>query len=68
MESLIKQCNICWGWLGGPKHAHHFSKITNCQYLWERLSYFVYLLHVVTRPWKLQCYVVFVRHAQSSLK
>ena len=35
-----------------------FSKITNCQYLWERLSYFVYLLHVVTPPGKLQCYHV----------
>ena len=32
-----------------------FSKI-NCQYLWERLSYFVYLLLVVTHPGKLQCY------------
>ena len=29
-----------------------------CQYLWEEWSYFVYLLHVVTRPWKLQCYLV----------
>ena len=35
-----------------------FSKITNCKYLWERLSYFVYLLHVVTHPGKLQCYHV----------
>ena len=35
-----------------------FSKITNCQYLWERLSYFVYLLHLVTHPGKLQCYHV----------
>ena len=34
-----------------------FSKI-NCQYLWERLSYFVYLLLVVTHPGKLQCYHV----------
>ena len=33
-----------------------FSKITKCQYLWEWWSYFVYLLHVVTHPWKQQCY------------
>ena len=29
---------------------------TKYQYLWEGLSYFVYLLHVVTYLWKLQCY------------
>ena len=33
-----------------------FSKITKCQYLQKRLSYFVYLLHVVTHPQKLQHY------------
>ena len=27
-----------------------YSKITKQQYLWEDLSYFVYLLHVVTHP------------------
>ena len=35
-----------------------FSKITKHQCLWKELSYFVYLFHVVTHPWKLQCYVV----------
>ena len=43
------------------RHARacpRFSKISKQQYLWERLSYFVYLLHVVTHPWKLQCYHV----------
>ena len=35
-----------------------FSKITNCQYHWERLSYLVYLLRAVTHPEKLQCYHV----------
>ena len=35
-----------------------FSKITNCKYLWERWSSFVYLLHVVTHPGKLQFYHV----------
>ena len=35
-----------------------FSKITNCQYLWERLSYFVYLLHVVTHPGKLKFFEI----------
>ena len=29
---------------------------SKCHYLWERLSYFVYLLHAVTHLWKLQCY------------
>ena len=33
-----------------------FSEITKCQYLQKGLSYFVYLLHVVTHSWKLQCY------------
>ena len=33
-----------------------FSKITKQQYLWEGLSYFVYLLHVVTHLWKIQYY------------
>ena len=28
------------------------------RYLWEGLSYFVYLLHVVADPWKVQCYHV----------
>ena len=45
MEALVASCNIC------PTS----SKITKQQYLWEGLSYFVYLLHVVTHPWKLQC-------------
>ena len=47
--------------LGLVRHARacpRFSKITKQQYLWEGLSYFVYLLHVVTHPWKLQCYHV----------
>ena len=35
-----------------------FSKITKQQYLWEGFSYFVYLLHVVRDPCKLQCYHV----------
>ena len=34
------------------------SKITEWQYFWEGWSYFVCLLHVVTRPRKLQCYNV----------
>ena len=45
--------------LGLVRHARacpRFSKITKQQYFWEGLSYFVYLLNVVTRPWKLQCY------------
>ena len=32
-----------------------FSKIIKQQYIWEGLGCFVYLLHVVTHPWKLQC-------------
>ena len=45
--------------LGLVRHARacpKFSKITKQQYLWEGLSYFVYFLHAVTHPWKLQCY------------
>ena len=33
-----------------------FSEITVCHYLRKGLSYFNYLLHVVTQSWKLQCY------------
>ena len=33
-----------------------FSKITQCLYPWEGLSYFVYLLHVITHLWKVQRY------------
>ena len=47
--------------LGLVRHARacpRFSKITKQQYLRKGLSYFVYLLHVVTHPWKLQCYHV----------
>ena len=53
MEALVKSCNICW-----VCSCQTFSekKTTKCQYLWEGLSYFVYLLHVVTHLWKLQCY------------
>ena len=66
MEVLVKSCNICLVWSGMPGHAHAspmFSKITNCKYLWKRLRYSVYLLHVVTHLGKLQCYhVVLVRY------
>ena len=47
--------------LGSVRHARAcpvFSKITKQQYLLKGLSYFVYLLHVVTHPWKVQCYHV----------
>ena len=47
--------------LGLVRHARacpRFSKITKQQYVWEGLSYFVHLLHVVTHSWKLQCYHV----------
>ena len=61
--------------LGLVRHARacpRLSKITKQQYLWEGLSYFVYLLNVVTQPWKLQCHNVVLAeyglHAQSSQK
>ena len=58
--------------MGLVRHAwasQTFSKITNCQYLWERLSYFVYLLHVVTHPGKLHYYhVVLVRYVPARPK
>ena len=46
------------------------SKITKQQYLWEGLTYFVYLfLHVVTQSWKLHCYhVVLVGHGPACPK
>ena len=34
----------------------NFLKMRKCLHLWERLNYFVYLLHVVKHLWKLQCY------------
>ena len=58
--------------LGFVWHARtcpRFSKITKQQYLWEGLSYFVYLLHAVTHTWKLHCYhVVLVGHGPACLK
>ena len=39
-----------------PRACRALSKITKRQYLREGLSFFVYLLHVVTYIWKLQCY------------
>ena len=56
MEALVKWCNI----FGLVRHAwacQTFSKI-NCQYLWEKWSYFVYLQHGVTHPGNLSCYHV----------
>ena len=47
--------------LGLVRHVRacpRFSKITKQQYHWEELSCFIYFLHVVTDPWKLQCYHV----------
>ena len=44
-------------------------KITKCKYLWEGWSYFVYLLHEVIHPWKLQCYhVVLVEYGPACPK
>ena len=54
MEALVKHVIF----VGFGQVCPAFSKITNCQYLWKRLSFFVYLLHVVTHPGKLQCYHV----------
>ena len=69
MEALVKSCNIWWVWQGMPGHAQHSPEKTNCKYLWERLSYFVYLLHVVTHPGKLQCYhVILVRYGSACPK
>ena len=44
--------------VGHVRACSRLSKITKQQYLWEGLNYFVYLLHVVKDPWKLQCYYV----------
>ena len=57
--------------LGLVRHARacpRFSKISKQQYLWERLSYFVYLLHFVTHPWKLQYYVDLVGYGPTCPK
>ena len=57
--------------LGLVRHARgcpRFSKITKQQYLWVGLSYSGYLLHVVTHPWKLQCYVVLVGYGPACPK
>ena len=57
---VVKSRNVCWVWSGMPGHVQDSpnNKITKPQYLWEGLSYFVYLLHVVTHSWKVQCYHV----------
>ena len=58
MLSLVRHARAC------PR----FSKITKQQDIWEGLSYFVYLLHVVTHPRKLQCYHVLVGYGSACPK
>ena len=59
MEALVKLCNISWGWSSIHSRAcHHSPKQQKCEYLWQGWSYFICLLHVVTYPWKWQCYHV----------
>ena len=46
-----------------------FSEITKSQYLPKGLVYFVYLLHLVTHPWNLQCcHVVLVGYGPACPK
>ena len=58
--------------LGVVRHARTcpmFSKITKSQDLPKGLSYFVYLLHAVTHPWKLQfCHEVLVGYGLACSK
>ena len=59
MEALVNLCDICLVF-GVVRHTLACTtistKLTKCQYIWKELSRFVYLLHVVTHPWKLQHY------------
>ena len=67
MEVLVKSCNICWVLSCVPEHANILQN-NKVPLTLERV---VYLLHVVTHLWKLQCYAVLigmVLHAESSLK
>ena len=68
-EALVKSYNVCWVWSGTPGHAQRsptFSKKAYCKYLSESLSYFVYLLRVVTYTGKLQCsHVVLVGYGST---
>ena len=49
--------------LGEIRHARH-AQVTKSQDLWKELSYFAYLLHVVTNPWELQrCHPVLARYS-----
>ena len=55
MEALVKSCNIV-GFGQACPGMPNFLQNNKCQYLWEGLSYFVYLLHLVTHLFKLQCH------------
>ena len=71
LEAFVKSRNICWVWSGMPGHVQDSpnNKITKQQYLWEGLSYFVYLLHAVTRLQKLWCYnIVLFGYGPACLK
>ena len=49
--------------MGVIRHARH-AQVTKSQDLWKELSYFAYLLHVVTNPWELQrCHPVLARYS-----
>ena len=55
--------------LGLVRNARACPRFSDIAKLWEGLSYFVYLLHAVTTPWKLQCYnVVLVGYGPASPK
>ena len=56
MEALVKSCNICCVWSGMPNNLQN-NKVPMSL---ERVELF-YLLHLVTHPWKLHCYHVFVK-------
>ena len=52
MEALATSCNIYWVWSG----MSNLLLNNKVHYLWEGMSYFVYLLNAGTHLWKLQCY------------
>ena len=55
MKALVKSCNICWVWLGMPNLLQN-NLSANISAKGE--SHFVYLLDLVTYPWKLRSYHV----------
>ena len=57
-KALVKSCNICLVWSCMPGHIASILQNNKATISPGRVELFVCFLHVVTHPWKLQCFSV----------